>query len=497
MTNILELKNISKTFPGVRALDNVSVEFEAGTIHAIVGENGAGKSTLMKVIYGVYKMDSGEIFYENKPVKIDKPSKAIDLGISIIYQETSLFNNLSIAANIVVGNEPRRRSLLNWRESRKMATKILKELDFEVPVDEVVSNLSVTQQQLVEIGRAISRRCRILIMDEPTATLTEKEVEKLFKIMRKLADNGSTVVFISHRISEVMEISDAITVMKDGKVVGTEETKKIKLADIVKMMIGIELKDYFPPKTKQDDKEVILQVKNLGRDDKVFNNISFDLFKGEILGIVALEGQGQHEIARAIFGLESYDFGEIIINGKSIKPTPSRAIGSGIVYISDDRKKEGLLLQRDLRENITLSTLDERKTFGFIKFKEERNKIKTAIDMLNIKALSISQVVFFLSGGNQQKTLIARSFITSPFIMIADEPTKGIDVGSKVEIYNFLRDCANKSMGILLLSRDLMELLGLCDRLLVVYKGTIVNEFSGDEATEEKCMAAAIGTLKG
>jgi len=495
---IFILKDISKSFPGVKALDKVTYEVDRGEVHALVGENGAGKSTLIKILSGVYHQDSGQILYKGKEIDIKNPRYAQELGISTIYQELNLCPNLTVADNIFLGNEFSS-TFLNYIDEKKLNKECKKYLDLlEADVDPraLVSSLSVAQQQMVEIAKALSYESEVIIMDEPTATLTLHETKKLFETIRKLKEQQRSIIYISHRLEEVFEIADTVTVLKDGKLVGTKPLKDINYIDIVRMMVGRDIESKYiktAPKMGKKVGKVLLDVRNLTKKE-VFENINFSLHAYEILGFSGLVGAGRTDLMRAIFGLESIDEGNIIINGKDIKQFkgPKEAINKGIGMTSEDRKRESLFLNFNIRENVTISYLDYLSKYGYIMGGTEKNFVGKFIKQLDIKPQNIEAQVITMSGGNQQKVAIAKWLATAPEILIMDEPTRGIDVGAKSEIYKLIRLLSDQGKGIIFISSELPEILTLSDRIIVMNKGKIVGKFMNEEATEEKIMELAV-----
>jgi ABC-type sugar transport system ATPase subunit len=492
------MKDISKNFPGVKALDNVTFEVDRGEVHALVGENGAGKSTLIKILSGVYHQDSGQILYKGAEIDIKNPSYARELGISTIYQELNLCPNLTVADNIFLGNEFSS-TFVNYIDEKKLNKECKKYLDLleaDVNSRSLVSSLSVAQQQMVEIAKALSYESEVIIMDEPTATLTLHETKKLFETIRKLKEQGRSVIYISHRLEEVFEIADTLTVLKDGKLVGTKPLKDLEYIDIVRMMVGRDIESkYMKTGGKKEKKvgKVLLEVRNLTKKG-VFENINFSLHASEILGFSGLVGAGRTDLMRAIFGLETIDDGNIIINGNDIKQFkgPKEAINKGIGMTSEDRKRESLFLNFNIRENVTISYLDYLSKSGYIMGSMEKKFVAQFIKQLNIKPQNIEAQVMTMSGGNQQKVAIAKWLATSPEILIMDEPTRGIDVGAKSEIYKLIRFLAEQGKGIIFISSELPEILTLSDRIMVMNKGKIVGQFLNEEATEEKIMELAV-----
>ncbi|WP_026487279.1 sugar ABC transporter ATP-binding protein [Caldanaerobius polysaccharolyticus] len=494
---ILRMENINKSFPGVNALKNVCFELRKGEIHALLGENGAGKSTLMKILAGVYPKDSGRIILYDKEVEITNPKMAQDLGISIIFQEFNLLPHLTVAENIFIGREPKSNVLSGFIDDNKMnkdAQKILDTLNLNIKPTELVRNLSVAEQQMVEIAKALSMDAKILIMDEPTAALTESEIEKLFEIMKQLKQQGVAIVYISHRMEEINVICDRVTVMRDGEYIKTLNLKDTNIDELITLMVGRSLKEKFPKHQCKRGKK-ILEVKNLTRE-KVLKNVSFELYEGEILGIAGLMGAGRTELARALFGADKFKEGEIILDGKSIKiNNPCDAIKNGIGYISEDRKREGVLLSLPVDQNITLASLDNICSKAWvIDYKKEKEVAQSFVKSLKIKTPSLSQKVKNLSGGNQQKVALAKWLnISNLRVLIFDEPTRGIDVGAKVEVYNLMNQLLDQGIGIIMISSELPEILGMSDRILVMHEGKITGELMREEATQEKIMQYATG----
>lgn len=491
---VLQMRRICKTYPGVRALDNVDLEVRAGEVHAIVGENGAGKSTLMKILAGAQPKDSGEILINGQPVQIDSPHKAMDLGISIIYQEFNLVPYLNAAENIFLGREPRAKvpGFVDFRTMYREAQEVIDRLGVPINVRTPVNRLSVAQQQMVEIAKATSRQSSIIVMDEPSATLTEHELERLFTLIRQLKSEGTAIVYISHRLEEVFQIADRVTVLRDGKHIATRPTSELTREEIIRLMVGRELTQMIP-KVPAPIGDVVLEVRGLSRKDKL-HNISFSLRKGEILGIAGLVGAGRTELARAIFGADPIDSGEIILEGKPIRiRSPQEAIQHGIGLVTEDRKAQGLILGMVVRENVTLANLGALSRLNFINLARERQVAQKHVQDLSIKTPTIEQTVQNLSGGNQQKVVLAKWLFTQSKVLIFDEPTRGIDVGAKTEIYQLMNDLAAQGVAMLMISSELPEVLGMSDRILVMHDGRVVGELQAGEATQEKIMHLATG----
>ncbi|MEE9192033.1 MAG: sugar ABC transporter ATP-binding protein [Candidatus Aerophobetes bacterium] len=492
---ILETRGIVKVFPGVRALNKVDFTLYEGEIRALVGENGAGKTTLVKILSGVYQPDQGEIFLRGDKAIIPDPYQAQHMGISIVYQELNLIPYMSVARNILLGREPR--TSLGFVNSPKLvgeADKLMAMLDLSLDADSLIYELPVAQQQMVAIVRALSANPDILILDEPTASLSEHEVKHLFEVMRNLKNKGVSIIFISHRLEEVFRIADSATVLKDGELVATRGVQEINQGELIRMMVGREFVNIFPQKGGLDIKEdVVFSLRGLTRRGAL-KDINLDLRRGEVVIVAGLRGQGQRELVRAIFGVDPIDKGEIHLEGRKIQiNSPRDAIRAGIGFLSDDRKTEGLVLCRSIRENVALPTLGERKVWGFINRKEEKEAVASQVKALDIRTTSIEQEAQFLSGGNQQKLIIAKWLLGNPRVIIFDEPTVGIDVGTKIEIYHRLRRLAQEGTGILIVSSDMIEIIGMSDRVLVMFEGEIVAEIPAEKMSEEKIMAAAAG----
>ncbi len=489
---LLVMKDIQKSFPGVHALDNCRFELEAGEVHALVGENGAGKSTMMKVLTGVYTKDSGSIQIDGREVQIHNTRDAQALGISIIHQELNLMKDLTVAENIYIGRESMMGVFLNKAQQNERAAQLLKSLNIDISPLMIVGKLTVAKQQMVEIAKALSyNNTRILIMDEPSAALTETEIADLFRFIRELKKKGVGIVYISHRMGELKEISDRITVMRDGQYVNTVNTKEVTLEEIIQMMVGRVI--YEQPKTHSmvpADAPVVLEVRNLVSKD--VKNVSFQLKKGEILGFAGLMGAGRTETARLLYGADKRESGQIFVNGKEVKiKTPADAVKAGIGYLSEDRKRYGLCLQLSVADNTALPSLEELSGKLTVKdrlIKEISNIYKKRI---SIKTPTVDTQVRTLSGGNMQKVVIAKWLLRNCDILIFDEPTRGIDVGAKNEIYKLMNQLAQEGKSIIMISSELQELLRLSDRVVVMCEGEKTGEMSIEEATQEKIMSLA------
>ncbi|KGE19309.1 sugar ABC transporter ATP-binding protein [Paenibacillus wynnii] len=495
--NLLEMKSISKSFPGVKVLNQVDFTLKGGEIHALMGENGAGKSTLMKILGGIYIKDSGSIFVNESAVDIVSPSMAQSLGIVIIHQELNLVPHLTVMENIFLGREFTygKTKLINWRLMRQQAQQYLSQLGLSIDPGTIVNELSVGQQQMVEIAKALSMNTQILVLDEPTAALTDREIDALFLVIDSLKQKGVGMIYISHRMEEVFRICDQVTVMRDGHYIGTETIAQTTMDQLVKMMVGREIKDRFP-KVAIPLGEERLTVKGLSQKGKL-HNISLSVKAGEIVGLAGLMGAGRTELAKALFGVTSVDHGSISINGKPVSiKKPIDAIQVGIALITEDRKDEGLLLPLSVSDNLALPNLDLLSSFGFMDRTKERELSESMIKKLLIKTPNSEQKVGSLSGGNQQKVVIGKWLATSPQVLILDEPTRGVDIGAKKEIYDLMNVLASQGVAILMISSELPEVLGMSDRILVMHEGKISGEFTREEATQENIMLCATGGEK-
>ncbi|MEG1548667.1 MAG: sugar ABC transporter ATP-binding protein [Clostridia bacterium] len=489
---ILSMKGIQKYFPGVHALDNVSFDLRAGEVHALVGENGAGKSTLMKILTGIYQKDAGTIELYGKQTEIISPKEAQQAGISIIHQELNLMRDLSVAENIYIGREPMRGILLDKKEQSRMAQELLSSHNIDILPHVLVKTLSVAKQQMVEIAKALSyRNTRILVMDEPSAALTTAEIEDLFRFIRELKTTGVGIIYISHRMDELKQISDRITVMRDGQYVGTANTSEISLDEIINMMVGRVI--YEEPKSYSNvppDAPVVMEVKNLKSLD--VDDVSFNLKKGEILGFAGLMGAGRTEAMRLIFGADKRDAGEVRINGKLVDiRNPIDAVSAGIGYLSEDRKQFGLCLGLSVSDNVALPCLDTLSGKITVDDEKLRNVAGNYVNKINIKTPTVDALMRTLSGGNQQKVVIAKWLLRNCDILIFDEPTRGIDVGAKSEIYKLMNQLAADGKSIIMISSELPELLRMSDRIVVMCEGKKTSELDIAEATQEKIMTYA------
>ncbi|WP_425645816.1 sugar ABC transporter ATP-binding protein [Agrobacterium leguminum] len=491
---ILSMTNIHKAFGPVRALRNAALELRRGEIHALAGENGAGKSTLMHIIDGILQPDGGEIVLDGKPVKISSPNAANRLGIGFVHQEIALCPEISVAENMFMSQTGQSRSwFMNYRDLEKRAAIVLREIG-DIDPARRAGDLSISQQQIVEIAKALTLDCRILILDEPTAALTETEAQTLFRIMHRLAERGIAIVYISHRMAEIFEHCDRITVMRDGCHIRTENIVDISPEEVVNSMVGRVLDKLYPPKLSEDEKsdDVILSVRGLNEGKRVFD-VDFDLRRGEILGLAGLIGAGRSEIARAVCRLEGKPRGEVTLRGRPLRLKDYRdSIREGLVYLSEDRKGDGLFLNMSIASNV--SALDIGRVSNGMGFIERRKEMKRADELgrrLKLRANSIGDAVSTLSGGNQQKVALAKMLSVEPEVIFLDEPTRGVDVGAKAEIHRQIRELAREGVGVVVISSELPELIGVSDRVLVVREGRITGEVEGDDMTEEKIMQLA------
>ncbi len=489
----LQMQHIRKTFPGVTALDDAGFDLRKGEVHILLGENGAGKSTLMKILSGAYQKNEGRILLDGREVEIRNPKHAQDLGISIIYQELNLVPQLSAAENIFLGREPTRYpGIMDRKMMNQQAAQILSGLGIEIDVRQPVRELSIAQQQMVEVAKAISLDARILIMDEPTSALTEREIAELFARIRQLKAAGVSIVYISHRMEELFEIGDRVTVLRDGKNVGTHDIREVTKAELIRLMVNRELTQQFP-KVRAGIGEEVLKVAGLNRDG-VLHDIHLRLHRGEVLGIAGLLGSGRTELARAIFGLDRIDSGKVYIKGQPQKArSPRGAISSGVGFLTEDRKTQGLVLALSVKENICLPSVEKFSRFGWVKSGEESKAAVRYLNELRIKTPSTNQKVAYLSGGNQQKVVLSKWLCCQADIFIFDEPTRGIDVGSKAEIYQLINQLTASGVAVMMISSELPEILGMSDRILVIHQGRITGEFSAAEATQEKILHCALG----
>lgn len=489
--NILQVQNLSKSFLGVKALDNIQFDLQKGEVHALMGENGAGKSTFMKILMGLLKPDSGEIIFEGEVLKSNNVHENLQKGISMIHQEILVVPELTVAQNIFLGRETNYRSWLNDKVISQKAQEILDEIGVKINARTKIKNLSIAEKQMVEIAKAISNNAKVIIMDEPTSALTDNEVAMLFKIIKDLKAKGVAIIYISHKMDEIYEITDRITVLRDGKYIATKNTNELDKNALIALMVGRQINDLFLENNSIKG-ESILSVQNLNKKGK-FKDINFEVHAGEVLGIAGLMGAGRTEIARAIFGLDKYDSGEIRLKGNNIEiKSPEDAIKNGIGYVSEDRKALGFIPALSIKENISLSSLANFSKAWFVNSSNEYEATKQLANDLKIKSTSINQKVMTLSGGNQQKVVIGKVLLTSPSLVILDEPTRGIDIGAKCEIYKLINQLTDKGIAVIMISSELPEIIGMSDRVMVLSKGKQTALLSKQEATQEKIMQYAV-----
>ena len=495
---VLQMEGISKSFSGVPALKSVRLEVRRGEVHALMGENGAGKSTLMKILSGMVQRDEGDIHVDGQPVEIKSPKEALDLGISMIHQELNPVRAMTVSENIFLGKEPcyRFTGVLNKKKQRELATALFREMDIPMNPDRRISELSVAEMQLVEIVKAVSYNSRIIIMDEPTSAITGREVAKLFEIIRRLKARGVAIIYISHKMEEIFQISDTITVLRDGQYIETQPARELNHEILVKLMVGRKITELFPS-ARPAKGEVAFEVEGLTKRG-LFENISFKVRKGEVFGVAGLMGAGRTDVMETIFGLQQADAGAVKIYGREVRiQSPADAIRHRIALITEDRKLKGLNLEASVRDNISLARLKHFSRFGqVLQFRKENRAADEQIEMLRIKMRGRNQVVKTLSGGNQQKVVLAKWLLNDPEIIILDEPTRGIDIGAKAEIYRIIMQLAEQGKTLIMISSEMEEVLGLCDRIMVLYHGRITAEFERDAFNQEKIIKAAMGNAE-
>lgn len=490
--DMVRMENISIEFPGVKALDEVSITLKKGEVHVLLGENGAGKSTLMKILSGVYRRTTGKIYFKGEEVDFQTPRQAMDAGIATIYQELNLVPYLTVAENIFIGRQPRKAGRIDWKTMFEKTQEVLNLLESSISPRVKVQDLTVASQQMVEIAKAISANADVIIMDEPTSALTEHEIEELFKVTNSLVERGVTVVYISHRLEEIKKIGHRATVLRDGRFVGTVHVGDVTLDELIRMMVGRDLTEKFP-KIQAEIGDELLRVENVSTKDTI-RDCSFSLHKGEILGVAGLMGAGRTELMLAVTGADKRTSGEIYINGKCVRNGSFReAVRNGIGLLTEDRKQQGLVLMMDVKSNITLVALRKVMRRGWIQYREEERESQRMVDRLSIKTPSLRQKTVFLSGGNQQKVVLAKWLFTNCKIIIFDEPTRGIDVGAKVEIYKLMNELVKEGIGVIMISSELPEILGMSDRILVMHEGRITGNLDRKDATQEKILYFATG----
>jgi ribose transport system ATP-binding protein len=488
---ILEMRQVSKYYPGVKALEDINFQLEKGEIHALVGENGAGKSTLIKVLSGAIQQDQGEIIIESEKAGLLNPCKSEKLGISVIYQEFNLIPYLTVSENIFLGNELKGRLITDEKKMNHETKTLLDTLGIDINPATRIRNLSVAYQQIVEIAKSLSKKARILIFDEPSAPLSNREVEKLLDMVKKLKESGVSIIYISHRIEEIFQISDRVSVMRDGRLIKTMPVKDTSRSELIKLMVGRDLSNYYPA-SQTITGEIILSVEGL--ENPKLKGISFSLKKGEILGIAGLVGAGRTELARAVFGSDNISKGQIVLKGAAVQiKGPSDAIKLGIGLIPEDRKRQGLILGQTVKENCTLANLKKISRFKMVRSKLEKEFVQTMIRTLLIKCTGVGQTVKNLSGGNQQKVVLAKWLFTDSEILIFDEPTRGIDVGAKQEIYELMRKLTNEGKSLIVISSEMQELIGMSDRIAVMHEGRINGILEKNEINQNAVLDLAAG----
>jgi len=488
----LRVSNIEKSFPGVKALDKINFSVKKGTVHVLCGENGAGKSTLMKIINGIYKPDAGQILIDEKAVEINNPIQARDLGISMIFQELNYIPEMTVEENFFAGNWPvKKYGKVNWKEIKRRAKKLLEEENLDYDLDTKLKDLSISDIQLLEIAKAVSYEADIIIMDEPSSAISDKEIAFLFDKINSLRERGKSIIYISHKMDEIFKIADEITILRDGKVIDTKAKEELDKDTVISLMVGRNLADNFP-KESIEIGEKLLEVENLSSYG-VFNNINFKIYEGEIIGFAGLVGAGRTEVLRALFGLDPYDSGKIKINGNEIKINATNdSIDNGMVMLSEDRRRYGIIPVRSVKENTTLSKLDEFIYNGRLHRKKEREAVEDICGKMNVKTPTIDTDISALSGGNQQKVVLAKWMVNNPDIFLLDEPTRGIDVGAKYEIYKLMTSLARDGKAILMVSSELPELIGMCDRIYVMSEGKVTGELLREDFSQKAIMKLAV-----
>ena len=497
-TVLLQASAITRSFGAVRALRRVSFDVRAGEVHALVGENGAGKSTLIKIFTGAEQSDSGGVVVSGHPISQMNPATARGLGIAAIYQQPSLFPDLTVAENLALGLERTaawRR--IDWKARRRLATDLLRRVGASIDPDRLVESLSMPEQQLVEIAKAVGADARIVIMDEPTASLAEREVETLFEVVRRLRESGVGIIYISHRLEEVFAIADRITVLRDGQTVATCDAAAVSRTELIRMMVGRELTAVFPKRAVPIG-SLLFEVRELSNHAAGVRRVSLTVRRGEILGLAGLVGSGRTQLAETLFGLTPADSGDILVDGKPVRiSSPADAIAAGIGYVPEDRRRHGVVLEMAVAANAGLASLNRMSRYGLLDRAAERRTAQEYVDRFRIKTASVQAEVGTLSGGNQQKVALARWLATAPSVLILDEPTQGVDVGSKAEIHTLMQDLAARGMGIIMISSELPEILGMSDRIAVMHAGAIRGVLHRDEATQSRVLALALGTDEG
>lgn len=493
---LLEMRNISKSFPGVKALDGVTLRVKKGSVHALMGENGAGKSTLMKCLFGIYSTDGGEILLDGKRIAPKSPREALELGVAMVHQELNQALKRSISDNIWLGRYPTRFGFITLeKEMRQKTANLLSELEISSDPKRIMEDMSVSQRQMVEIAKAVSYDAKIIVLDEPTSSLNDREAEQLFKIIRKLRDKGCGIIYISHKMEEILRISDEVTVMRDGRLIATEPKGELTTEKIISLMVGRELNERFPKKSNSIG-ETVLEVRGLSARYSNLRNVDLNLKKGEIVGIAGLEGSGRTELLETLFGLLQKSVGTIKVRGKEIEnPSPRAAIKNGFALITEERRATGIFPILDITDNTVISNIKSYRKMGFLSGKKMRRDTDWGIVTMRTKTPSRATKIRTLSGGNQQKVILARWLLTKPDFLLLDEPTRGIDVGAKYEIYQLIAELADEGKSVLMVSGEMPELLGVCHRIIVMSGGTVAGELNASSATQEEIMTLATKNL--
>ena len=488
----LSLKNIKKEFPGVLALDDVSLEAKAGRVHALMGENGAGKSTLIKILAGAYNKDQGRILFDDKEVNIDNPNDSLNLGIKVVYQEIALIPEFTVGENIFLEKFPvNSLGIVNWKKLYNDCNNLLKKIGFNLNVKEKVANLSISEQQIVEIARAIFQNASVVVMDEPTSSLTPNEIEKLFEVIENLKKNNIAIIYITHKIDEIFKIANEVTVLRDGKLISHRDIKNTSEEILIQDMVGRKVEQKFDRPVKSFDK-VLMNIKNISTKSKL-KDISFNLYKGEILGFFGLMGAGRTELAKAIYGYDNISNGSVEIDGQTLKKFNTQTmVKNGVGYVTEDRKGEGIIKDMNLRENMSLPSLEIFEKLFTINKNKEKKISNEYIDKFEVKTPSSERLITLLSGGNQQKILLSRWLIRNLKIIILDEPTRGVDIGAKTEILRLINDLAKDGLSVILMTSEMNDLLTLSDRIIVMAGGKISKEFDRNEATQEEIFKASV-----
>lgn len=489
---ILEMKDISKSFPGVKALNNAKLTVKSGTVHALMGENGAGKSTLMKCLFGLYTPDSGKIILDGKEVAFKSAKEALENGVAMVHQELNQALKRSVSDNLWLGRYPTSlKSVVREKTMYRESMELFKKLKVTIDPNRIVSTLPISQRQMIEIAKAVSYNAKVIVFDEPTSSLNEQEVKQLFEIIRMLKNEGCGIIYISHKMAEILEISDEVTIMRDGMWIETKKASDLTTEEIIKLMVGRELKNQFPPKTNEP-KEKVFSCENLTAEYSKLKDISFDLHRGEILGLSGLDGSGRTELLEALFGMAQIKSGKMFLNGKQISnSSPRKSIKNGFALLTEERRATGIFGVLNIRENTVISSLKKHRRFLYLSSSSMQADTKWAIESLRTKTASQGTKISTLSGGNQQKVILGRWLLTNPKILLLDEPTRGIDVGAKYEIYQLIINMAQSGKSVIVASSEMPELMGLCDRILVLSGGKIAGEVTPKTATQEDIMTLA------